>query len=110
MVTPNWSFRLPGAEYSDADPHGYMPRDEVVCRFEHYAERFQLVQFAVFDAFGFPLTRSGVTQVAGLYIVGLLGLDTMKTRLSLGVGDNAARVAEHIEANRRSLPQHPSHR
>lgn len=42
LVTPNWSFRLPGAEYADDDPGGYMPRDEIVRRFERYAADFQM--------------------------------------------------------------------
>jgi hypothetical protein len=30
LVTPNWTFRLPGAEYNGPDPQGYMVRDEIV--------------------------------------------------------------------------------
>jgi len=26
LITPNWSFRLPGAEYADAEPDGFMPK------------------------------------------------------------------------------------
>lgn len=48
LLTPNWSFRLPGAEYQGDQPEGYMERDEVVARFEQYVERFQLpVQYSV---------------------------------------------------------------
>ena len=36
LVTPNWMFRLPGAEYDGADPGGFMPRDEIVATFERY--------------------------------------------------------------------------
>jgi putative flavoprotein involved in K+ transport len=36
LVTPNWAFGLPGAEYDGADRDGFMPRDEVVNRFERY--------------------------------------------------------------------------
>jgi len=42
MVTPNWAFRMPGAEYNGADPHGFMSRDEIVAFFDQYVERFQL--------------------------------------------------------------------
>jgi len=42
MVTPNWTFRLPGGEYNDGDPHGFMPLQEIVARFEQYVERYQL--------------------------------------------------------------------
>ncbi len=36
LVTPNWMFRLPGAEYSGPEPGGFMPRDEIVAAFERY--------------------------------------------------------------------------
>lgn len=42
LVTPNWSFALPGAAYDGDDPDGFMLRDEVVRRFEQYMERNQL--------------------------------------------------------------------
>lgn len=37
LVTPNWAFRLPGAEYDGPQPEEFMGRDEVVRRLEHYA-------------------------------------------------------------------------
>lgn len=42
LLTPNWSFRLPGAEYKDAEPDAFMPRDEIVSRIEKYVEGFDL--------------------------------------------------------------------
>jgi putative flavoprotein involved in K+ transport len=42
LVTPNWAFRLPGAEYQGPAPDGFMPRDEIVATIERYAERFRL--------------------------------------------------------------------
>ena len=39
LVTPNWTVRLPGAEYDGPEPDGFMPRDEVVTHLERYAER-----------------------------------------------------------------------
>ena len=36
LITPNWSFRLPGAEYTDSKPDGFMPKWEIVRRFEQY--------------------------------------------------------------------------
>jgi len=42
LLTPNWSFRLPGAEYQDNDPDGFMARDEIVTRFENYVAQFHL--------------------------------------------------------------------
>jgi putative flavoprotein involved in K+ transport len=59
---------------------------------------FSLVKFPVFDEIGFPKTEAGVTTVPGLYFAGLPWLDTLKTGLLLGVGGNAAHLAEHIQA------------
>ena len=42
MVSPNWSFRLPGAAYDGPDPHGYMSRQEIVQRFEQYIRSYSL--------------------------------------------------------------------
>jgi putative flavoprotein involved in K+ transport len=41
LVTPNWSVQLPGGEYDGNDPHGYMPRDEIVSHLERYAGSFE---------------------------------------------------------------------
>ena len=38
LLTPNWSFRLPGAEYAGDNPDGFMPKDEIVTRFEQYVQ------------------------------------------------------------------------
>lgn len=42
LLTPNWSFRLPGAEYQGDSPDDFMVRDEIVARFEQVVERFHL--------------------------------------------------------------------
>jgi putative flavoprotein involved in K+ transport len=42
LVTPNWTIRMPGAEYQGDDPDGFMPREEVVAYLEDYIERFSL--------------------------------------------------------------------
>ncbi|MDO8531018.1 MAG: FAD-dependent oxidoreductase [Dehalococcoidia bacterium] len=42
LLTPNWSFRLPGAEYHGNAPDGFMARDDIVACFEQYVERFHL--------------------------------------------------------------------
>jgi putative flavoprotein involved in K+ transport len=42
MVTPNWSLRLPGAEYSGNEPGGFMTRQQTVALFANYADRFAL--------------------------------------------------------------------
>jgi putative flavoprotein involved in K+ transport len=42
LVTPNWTLRMPGAEYAGDEPEGFMPRAEVVDYFERYVDRFAL--------------------------------------------------------------------
>ncbi len=42
LVTPNWSFKMPGAEYDGDNPNGFMSRDEVATRLEKYVERYDL--------------------------------------------------------------------
>jgi putative flavoprotein involved in K+ transport len=37
LLTPNWQTRLPGFEYSDDDPDGFMTMDEVVAFIDAYA-------------------------------------------------------------------------
>jgi putative flavoprotein involved in K+ transport len=40
LVTPNWYVRLPGGEYADDQPDGFMGRDEMVGYLERYANSF----------------------------------------------------------------------
>jgi putative flavoprotein involved in K+ transport len=42
LVTPNWTFQMPGAEYQGECPDDYMPRDEIVERLEKYTEQYAL--------------------------------------------------------------------
>jgi putative flavoprotein involved in K+ transport len=42
LVTPNWSFQLPGSAYGQAAPHGYMNRDQILAAFADYARHHQL--------------------------------------------------------------------
>ncbi|HEY0234287.1 MAG TPA: MSMEG_0569 family flavin-dependent oxidoreductase [Afipia sp.] len=40
LVTPNWQCKLPGFHYPGTDPHGFMPKDEIVEYVENYAKKF----------------------------------------------------------------------
>ena len=40
LVTPNWQCKLPGYDYSGSEPHGFMPKDEIVRYIETYAASF----------------------------------------------------------------------
>ncbi len=55
-----------------------------------------LVKLPVTDGDGFPVQRRGVTKYPGLYFVGMPYLHTQKSGLLVGVGDDAAFIAEHI--------------
>ena len=41
LVTPNWTIRLPGAEYDDSDPDGFMSRDDFVAYLRLWAKNFE---------------------------------------------------------------------
>jgi putative flavoprotein involved in K+ transport len=46
FVTPNWTIKMPGAEYRGSEPDGFMGRAEIIRYFEDYVECFNLpVQF-----------------------------------------------------------------
>jgi putative flavoprotein involved in K+ transport len=61
-----------------------------------YSYDFSLVKFPVFDGMGYPITRGGMTQVPGLYFVGMPWMDSMKTGLLVGVGESAERLVERM--------------
>jgi len=61
-----------------------------------YAFEFSFVRLSIFDDFGYPVQKRGVTECPGLYFVGLPFLHTVKSGLLYGVGGDAAYVAEHI--------------
>lgn len=42
LVTPNWSFQLPGAEYDGTEPDGFMKRSEITERFDRYVLDYHL--------------------------------------------------------------------
>jgi putative flavoprotein involved in K+ transport len=42
LITPNWTLRLPGAEYQGDNPDGFMAREKVVAYFEKYVEQFNM--------------------------------------------------------------------
>ncbi len=57
---------------------------------------FSWIKFPIFDEFGYPIQKRGVTEQPGLYFLGLHWLHTIKSGLFAGVGDDAAYIAEHI--------------
>ena len=41
LVTPNWTVKLPGAEYSGPDPEGYLHLPELISHFDGWASSFR---------------------------------------------------------------------
>jgi putative flavoprotein involved in K+ transport len=61
-----------------------------------YEFDFSLVRLPIFDADGYPVQTRGVTEVPGLFFVGLPWLHNAKSGLIYGVGEDAAYIAEMI--------------
>ncbi|TMJ30908.1 MAG: FAD-dependent oxidoreductase [Alphaproteobacteria bacterium] len=65
-----------------------------------YGCDFSWIDLPVFDARGEPVHRDGVTDVPGLYFIGLQWLSRMNSSFLAGVGQDADRLAQHIAARR----------
>jgi putative flavoprotein involved in K+ transport len=61
-----------------------------------YAYDYGWVKVPVFDDEGRPVQNRGVTQVPGLYFLGLHWMHTFKSGLLSGVGRDAEYLAERI--------------
>jgi putative flavoprotein involved in K+ transport len=65
-----------------------------------YGVDFDWIDIPVFDAAGEPRHRRGVSEVPGLYFLGLQWLSRMKSSFLSGVGVDAADLADHIASRR----------
>ena len=63
-----------------------------------YGVDFGWIDIPVKDANGEPVHRDGITDVPGLYFLGLPWLSRMNSSFLSGVGDDAAVLADHIAA------------
>ena len=63
-----------------------------------YSCDFSWIDLPVLDASGEPVHRGGITDEPGLYFLGLQWLSKMNSSFLAGVGDDAARLADHIAA------------
>jgi putative flavoprotein involved in K+ transport len=63
-----------------------------------YGCDFSWIDLPVLDADGEPIHRAGITDMPGLYFLGLQWLSKMNSSFLAGIGDDAARLAEHIAA------------
>jgi putative flavoprotein involved in K+ transport len=61
-----------------------------------YSCDFSWIDLPVLDSRGEPVHRGGITAVPGLYFIGLQWLSKMNSSFLAGVGDDAARLADHI--------------
>jgi putative flavoprotein involved in K+ transport len=67
-----------------------------------YTFDFSWIDLPIFNAGGEPRHEQGVAPVPGIYFLGLPWLSKMNSSFLSGVGDDAARLAEHIQARRSS--------
>jgi putative flavoprotein involved in K+ transport len=63
-----------------------------------YGLDFGWIDIPVLDGRGEPVHRHGITEVPGLYFLGLQWLTKLKSSFLSGVGDDAAVLADHIAA------------
>jgi putative flavoprotein involved in K+ transport len=61
-----------------------------------YGFDFSWIDVPVLDARGEPVHRHGITDVPGMYFIGLQWLSKMSSSFLSGVGEDAARLAGHI--------------
>jgi putative flavoprotein involved in K+ transport len=61
------------------------------------------IDLPILDASGEPVHLGGITAVPGLYFLGLQWLSKMKSSFLSGVGDDGARLADHIAERSRAV-------
>jgi putative flavoprotein involved in K+ transport len=64
-----------------------------------YQYDYSMVRFPVFDEYGYPLQTRGVTEVPGLYFVGIHFLYKRKSGLPWGIAADAEYIAEYIDTH-----------
>jgi putative flavoprotein involved in K+ transport len=65
-----------------------------------YGFDFSWINVPVLDPRGEPTHRHGITDVPGMYFIGLQWLSKMNSSFLSGVGEDAARLADHIATRR----------
>jgi len=69
-----------------------------------YGFDFGWIDIPVLNPHGEPIHRHGITEVPGLYFLGLQWLSKMSSSFLSGVGDDAAVLADHIAARLKKSP------
>ena len=67
-----------------------------------YGFDFSWINIPVLNTGGEPVHRRGITEVPGLYFLGLPWLSNVNSSFLSGVGDDAARLADHIAVSHRT--------
>ncbi len=67
-----------------------------------YALDFSWIDLPAIKPDGEPIHRHGIAEIPGLYFIGLQWLSKMMSSFLSGVGDDAARLADHIAQRHRS--------
>ena len=102
----------PAARARLATPHNVQPERRLDLRAAGigaviwstgYGFDFGWIDLPVLDATGAPRHQQGVTELPGLYFLGLQWLSRMSSSFMSGVGDDAARLADHIVARGAAL-------
>jgi putative flavoprotein involved in K+ transport len=61
-----------------------------------YRPDYSWIDAPLFDEYGWPVQRRGVTEAPGLYFLGIHWLHTRRSSLLFGVGDDAGHVVSHL--------------
>jgi putative flavoprotein involved in K+ transport len=77
LVTPNWTIKLPGAEYDGPNPDGYLRLTEILSYFESWASSFrapvrehsEVLSLEADDGLGFRLTLADAKLHARTVVV-----------------------------------------
>lgn len=59
---------------------------------------YSWIKLPIFDEWSYPIQNRGVTEVPGLYFLGLHWMYQLKSGLFLGVGDDAKYLADYIDS------------
>ncbi|TAI67031.1 NAD(P)/FAD-dependent oxidoreductase [Bradyrhizobium sp. Leo170] len=73
LNTPRWQSRLPGVQYAEDDPDGFMSRNEVVAYFEEFARRLPV-------RYGMRVKRIERDRESGEYLVGIQDREPIRAR------------------------------
>jgi putative flavoprotein involved in K+ transport len=113
LVSPNWSYCLPGGEYDGPDPDGYMSREELVARFDAYAaplmEHIQcqtrVQTIAANDDGGYQLSTSNGPFAARTVVIATGGEHAPKVpAIAAGLDDRVTQLHSSAYRNAAQLP------